>query len=674
MNDWPPDAPQLEAVNPYESPAVPHGDPHSTDDAAQPGDVSPRGSRAAAAAVCGLLCLATFAVFCQTTGYDFVNYDDDSYVYDNGHIKGGLSWDGLKFYAIHYHAYTYHPVSTYSHMFDCQVFGVDKPGGHHATNFLLHGVSASLLFLLLRRMTGRIWPSALVAALFAVHPLHVQSVAWVSERKDVLSGLFFFLTIGGYLRYVRAPSIRRYTVVFLLFALGLLAKPMLVTLPFVLLLLDYWPLRRWQAASSNGRRTGWGLIYEKIPLFLLAIGDSALTIHTQVNAIQPLDYISGRSRIANAATSYVNYLGSFFWPRGLAILYPHPRENFDRFVANRAAVILAVISAGVLLCTFIFRRRAPYLLVGWLWYLGMLVPVIGLLQVGGQSMADRYTYLPLIGPMFALVWAASDAADFLFARCSSVIERAGRLVVALAAAGIIAAFAACAWQQASYWRNSETLWNRDIDMKYANSVAYYNLGLALAAEGLHDKAIAQYENACAITPDDEETLVSFGQSLEAVGRIDEAVKKYRAVQAQHKYELISGCRLAAILLKQGKDRESLLLWRHLLIENPTNVEVRVQVAWLLAASSDASLRNGKLAVEIAQKLAASGDGTDPARFDLLAAADAEAGDSAAAVENAKTALEIASARDDDKLAGEARERLALYQAGKPYHRQGTGGK
>jgi protein O-mannosyl-transferase len=667
--------------SPYLSPRAPLSDPVSAPSIAVP---ALSGSRAVVFAVCGLLGLAVALVYCQTAGYDFVNYDDDQYVYDNSHINGGLTWEGLSFYAVHYHAYTYHPLSTYSHMLDCQLFGV-KAGGHHAVNAALHAIAAALLFLLLRRMTGRLWPSALAAAVFALHPLRVQSVAWISERKDVLSGVFFVLTLLAYVRYVRGrPTRGRYAVVCLLYALGLLAKPMLVTLPMVLLLLDYWPLGRWKgteqgagsgeqgAGSEDPRSLLLHLIVEKIPLFLLSFGAAALTVHTQGNAIQTLDYISWKARIANALVSYANYIGCFFWPRGLAILYPHPRtwtapESLHDFLTDDAvhgAVILLAVSAVV----FFARRKAPYLLVGWLWYLGMLVPVIGLIQVGGQKMADRYTYLPQIGVVIALAWAVTEFSGFLIAQCAAAARACCRAVIAIAAAAILAALAAGAWQETGYWRNSETLWKRDLDMKYANIVAYYNLGLTLAASNLHEQAIEQFENACKITPDDEDSLIAFGQSLEALGRIDSAVAKYGAALNGNRNASIPNDRLARIALKRGKDHDALLYWRHALIDDPDNVSICTQAAWLLAASPEASVRNGKSAVVLAQKVVGLGEGKSAAAFDLLAAAQAEAGRYSDAVESARKGQEMAIAGRDDELARDIRTRLALYEARKPYRR------
>jgi tetratricopeptide (TPR) repeat protein len=429
-------------------------------------------------------------------------------------------------------------------------------------------------------MTGRLWPSALVAALFAIHPLRVQSVAWISERKDVLSGLFFVLAISAYVRYVRAPpAIGRYAVVCLFYVLGLLAKPMLVTLPMVLLLLDYWPLRRWQPRGTSfqpveldagrmptlqgdaGRMptlqgdagkmpTLRQLLVEKIPLLLLAAADSALTVLTQVDAIQSLKAVSWSGRIANALMAYVSYLGCFFWPQGLAILYPRTINGFSAGTDLTMFAILCGLSAGALL----LRRKAPYLLVGWLWSLGMLVPVIGLLQVGGQKMADRYTYLPQIGLAVGLVWAAADLAGFFAARAGSEVRRASRFLLALSAAASLAALAAGAWQQTTYWRDSETLWVRD--MMYPNIIAHYNLGLALAKTDRHREAIEQYQAALAIDPNDQDSHNNLGLSYEALGKLDDAAREFRWILAEIQKAVDADNKLAEELQLQGKSSEA----------------------------------------------------------------------------------------------------------------------
>jgi hypothetical protein len=380
--------------------------------------------------ICVFLATVILAVFGQTTGFGFVNYDDGNYVYENPEVTGGLTLKGIVWAFTHVHSGNWHPLTWISHMLDCQFYGLN-PGDHHLTNILLHTVTAILLFLMLRRMTGFLWRSAFVAAMFAVHPLRVESVAWVSERKDVLSGLFFMLTIIAYVCYARNPwSSYRYGLVTLLFALGLMCKPMLVTLPFVLLLLDYWPLNR---------LTGWPvpkrLIFEKLPLLGLTAMSCIITLIAQKEGVWSSDQVSLTLRFFNVLISYMAYLGKMFWPSGLAVLYPFPINGMPHWEMILAPVLLVSISAGVLF----LRMTRPYLLIGWFWYLVMLLPVIGILQVGMQAMADRYTYLPQIGLYLMLTWAAADL-------CASWRHRGA--VIGCGATSILAALIFCAHTQA----------------------------------------------------------------------------------------------------------------------------------------------------------------------------------------------------------------------------------
>ena len=413
-----------------------------------------RHSRLLVWAVCGFLLVAVAGVFGQTLGYGFVNYDDDEYVYENRHIYPGLTTKGIVWVFTHEHTANWHPLTGMSHMLDCEIYGLNKVWGHHLTSVALHAAAAILLFLVLLRMTGRLWPRAFVAAVFAIHPLRAESVAWISERKDVLSGLFFMLTLWAYAGYVRKPFSRlRYLGVAVFFTLGLMAKPMLVTLPFVLLLLDYWPLGRFQAAgpgtaAGDRRRVAVRLVVEKLPLLVLVIGSCVATLWAQQKAIKAAAGYALINRLSNGLVSYVAYLFQMCWPAGLAPFYPIRSD--DAMVATEAMAALLAI-AGISLATLLWRRRYPYLPVGWFWYLGMLVPVMGVVQVGGQAMADRYTYLPQIGIYLLIAWGACDLT-------SSWAYR--RWVCGAAATVVLAALAVRACQQTSSWRDSLTLWNR----------------------------------------------------------------------------------------------------------------------------------------------------------------------------------------------------------------------
>ena len=383
--------------------------------------------------ICCLLAAAVVVVFGQTVGHGFVNFDDNVYVCNNPHIAHGLTGETVAWSFTAFYASNWHPLTWLSHALDCQLYGTQHPGLHHLTNVVLHAAVAIALFLVLWRMTGELWPSAFAAAVFAVHPLRAESVAWISERKDLLSGLFFVLTLAAYLHYVRHRfSWGRYLLVIAMFALGLLAKPMLVTLPFVLLLLDYWPLGRfatqwspwfprsaWEPAEvdawnpagrshaerGNEKQAVWRLIGEKLPLLLLAGASCVITSLAQSRSIAVAECLPLSWRIANALVGYVAYIGQFFWPASLAAFYPHPENGLP--LGEIAAALLVL--GGLSVTAWLGRRRCPYLLVGWLWYLGMLVPVIGLVQVGDQARADRYTYLPAIGLCIALAWGGSAA-------------------------------------------------------------------------------------------------------------------------------------------------------------------------------------------------------------------------------------------------------------------------
>jgi hypothetical protein len=345
-------------------------------------------SKTAVWIMCVTLALMVWAVFGQTITYGFVNYDDDVYVYENPSISNGLTLDGLAWVVQNSHGSNWHPLTSISHMLDAELYGMDA-GRHHRTNVLLHGLNAILLFLVLRSLTGSFWKSAFVAAVFAIHPLRVESVAWISERKDVLSGLFFILTIGAYAHYAQRPfSKGRYGAVALMLTLGLLSKPMLVTMPFLLFLLDYWPLKRF---GTGDRKTDWmRLVLEKIPLLLIVIAFIGATLWAQKQAITQVDRLPGLWRVGNAFCSCIIYIWQTLIPAKLAAFYPHSGMSLSRWIIGGAIFALTAISLAV----FAGRKRYPYCVTGWLWYLGMLIPVLGIVQVGGQAHADRYTYLP----------------------------------------------------------------------------------------------------------------------------------------------------------------------------------------------------------------------------------------------------------------------------------------
>ena len=427
-----------------------------------------------------LLAAISVAVFAQTIRYEFVNFDDDLYVYNAPDIQAGLTIKGIGLAFISQHARNWHPLTTLSHMLDCQLYGLNA-GGHHATNIILHTIAVLLLFQVLQQMTGAVWKSAIVAALFAVHPLHVESVAWISERKDVLSAVFFLLMLGAYGRYARAPSMTRYLTVVVLFAAGLMSKSMLVSAPIVLLLLDYWPLRRFEQLSlttgkrkiaqcNNQRQIISRLFLEKIPLLILSVTACIITFILQKRAAGAIPPLPLFWRVQNGFASYAIYAWKTLWPTHLAVFYPHPNDTLPIWEVVFAIALLVAITASAI----VFRNQRPYLFTGWFWYLIMLVPVIGIIQVGEQGHADRYTYLPHIGLFLLVVWLAADAVGVLRSRSQFA-------VAAALAIPIVAALAWRAFIQTFYWRNSETLWTHALAVSPDNDVAHNNLGTCVPA-------------------------------------------------------------------------------------------------------------------------------------------------------------------------------------------------
>jgi tetratricopeptide (TPR) repeat protein len=514
--------------------------------------------------ICIFLAAIIWMVFGQTLRFGFVNFDDPKYVYENPAVTGGLSLKGTAWSFTHVHAANWHPLTWISHMWDCQFYG-PNPGGHHFTNILLHTTATILLFLVLRQLTGVLWRSAFVAAMFAIHPLHVESVAWVSERKDVLSGLFFVLTIGAYVRYVRHPwSIHRYLLVALMLALGLMSKPMLVTLPFVLLLLDYWPLARFATHTGQPHRFPFPrqLILEKLPWFALAAASCLTTIFAQHEAIKSFETIPLPLRAGNALISCVAYLRQMFWPADMAVFYPISRGGVEVSNVILSMVVLAGISTGV----FLLRRQRPYLLTGWLWYLGMLVPVIGLMQVGAQARADRYTYLPQIGLYLALTWAVAD----FYARW-----RYRRLVLGSLSSVILVALIFCARAQTAHWRNSESLWTHTLACTSDNLVAHLDLGEALVDQGRVDEAIGQFQQALQIRPGYAETYYNLGNALLQQGRVDEAIGQFQqALQIRPDYA-DADFNLGVALGRKGNMDEAITHFQQALQLKPDDTDARL---------------------------------------------------------------------------------------------------
>jgi len=472
-----------------------------------------------------LLVVATLALYNPVARNNFLGYDDDRYVTDNAQVRAGLHWSTVKWAFTSLDQANWHPVTWLSHALDCQIFQLN-PVGHHYTNVLLHAANALLLFLILQWFTGYTARSLIVAALFAVHPLNVESVAWVAERKNVLCMFFLLLAVAAYGWYVRRPGIRRYLLVALLFALALMAKPMAITLPFGLLLLDYWPLERFAAAREanesgwpRGRLPWWKLGLEKVPLLVLSAGSAIITMIAQRagGAVLTSAARNPLLRFENVVVSYVDYLEKAIWPARLAVMYPYPHHLPLGRVLVSAVILLGVTGAVVR-----YRQRR-YLVFGWFWYLGTMVPMIGLIQVGNQAMADRYAYLPLIGLFVMLVWGAADCASAsgLFASNAGGKYFAGATVFALLLGLLIVTH-----MQLKYWHDDYALWSRALAVTQNNFVAENNFANALIQAGRPDEAITHFRAAAAIEPQDPASELNLGIYAQEHGDMQQAVARY----------------------------------------------------------------------------------------------------------------------------------------------------
>ncbi len=587
----------------------------------------------------------TLAVFGQTIRYDFVNFDDDLYVYNSPAIKAGLTVKGITFAFISQHAGNWHPLTTVSHMLDCQLYGLNA-GWHHATNVFLHIIAVLLLFQVLRKMTDAPWKSAVVAALFAVHPLHVESVAWVSERKDVLSAVFFFLTLGAYVHYAQSRSIMRYLLVTVLFVAGLMAKSMLVTAPVVLILLDYWPLNRIRGQQADVGRHLLELVIEKIPLFVLSAGACVITFVLQKRATGAIPPLPLLWRLENALASYVIYIWKTLWPTRLGVFYPHPNNTLSK------------------------------------------------------GHADRYTYLPSIGLFLAAVWFTADIAKVRGSR--------SRLVVATAVTMVLPVLAWTAFVQTSYWRNSRTLWNHALAVTSDNDVAHNNLGYLCADRGELDEAISHFESAAKIRSGktnphydagsafvqmnladalarkdrSDEAMVHYeeairlqpyyadayynrGNVLFAKGRIDEAIADWEWTLQLQPNDADAHTSLGNAFLRQGSFKDAIAQYEMAVALAPEDPHSRNNLAWTLATSSDDSIRDGAKAVGFAEQAVVLSGVREPQFLRTLGAAYAESGRFTEAIAAARQAAAIANMQGKRGLATSLEKDLVLYRANLP---------
>ena len=516
------------------------------------------------------LLVLVIAAYGRVGHHGFVGHDDGQYVYENPQVRSGLTLRGISWAFTTTYQANWHPLTWLSHMADVQMFGLEA-GWHHRMNVVIHALNAVLLCLVLTGMTGAMWRSAMVAALFAVHPVHVESVAWAAERKDVLSTFFWLLTMGLYAGYVRRPGGWRYLGVTLSFVLGLLSKPMLVTLPFVLLLLDFWPLGRLAsreppvaAAGPMSRERNPRPVLEKVPLLLLAAGSSLVTYLAQASkaAVPSLENLPLADRISNALISYVLYLAKTVWPTSLAVFYPHPSSIGER-IPMWQPLLAAIVLAELTLLALSYGRLRPYLAVGWLWYLGTLVPVIGIVQVGSQAMADRYTYVPLIGIFIAIVWGVAE----LLGRW-----RYRRPVLAALSLAVILVLSLATWLQTAYWRDNASLFARAIAVTRKNWLAWNSLGTYHLEHGDARRAIASYQEALRFDPTYAEAWINRGVAHEAIGQYQQAIACYEAALRLGSVDDIALYNLVLAYSKQGSREKALEAHRRLQAIDPAKAE------------------------------------------------------------------------------------------------------
>jgi len=533
-----------------------------------------------------LLVAATAAGYWNVAGSGFIDsFDDAEYITQNVHIHQGLTWTGIKWAMTTGYAANWHPITWLSHMIDVELFALN-PAGHHIVNLLFHVANSVLLFFVLVRMTSGFWQSAFVAAIFALHPLHVESVAFVAERKDVLSTLFLLSTVWAYVLWTERPTKRRYAAVMVFFTFGLMAKPMLVTLPFILLLLDYWPLRRMfpkRTAKAKARKTSStanliparSLILEKLPLLVLALASSAVTVlvQQQYTAMQSIDVFPISTRIANAVVSYVRYMWKMAWPNDLAFYYPHQGVNLPIWQALVALAILSLITSIVIR----ERHSKPYLPVGWFWFLGTLLPVIGLVQVGGQAMADRYMYVPMVGLLIIIAWGISD----LSARWG---QRRMALTVASSVLAVVLIFFTN--KQAGYWRDSFTLLKHAVDVTENNWLAHNNLGFAFFRQGKVDEAIRHFDEALRINPNYTQAHINMAILYDTRGQIKQAREHYLAAIRLNNNIPEAHCNVGIGFYREGRNDEAITHYLEALRISPDYVEAHVNLATALVSRGD----------------------------------------------------------------------------------------
>lgn len=658
----------------------------------------------------------------------FVNYDDRLYITTNPYLIKGITTDSLIWAFTKPYASNWHPLTWLSHMLDCEIYGLN-PAGHHITSVIIHIITTVLLFRVFFRMTGAIWPSAFVAAVFAVHPLHTESVAWAAERKDVLSGLFWILTMLAYVRYAERPNLKRYALVLAAFILGIMSKPMLVTLPFVLLLLDWWPLERIAGKKSENafKKTSIKrLILEKIPLFALSIVSCVITLISQGSegSFATLLTIPAGYRIGNMFVSYIKYIANAILPTRLAVFYPHSRSNLSIALVCICAFVFVVLS----ILSIYTGRQKKYTAVGWLWFVGTLVPVTGLVQVGAQAMADRYMYIPIVGLSIIAAWGVKD-----------LVKGHSRLRVpaAILALGILAAFTLLTRIQTKYWQNSITLFGRALEVTENNPLAEnnygcalyeagrfdeaiphlkkaiqlmpaytdprinlgkiylaqgksseaveclteamnlnpgsadacYNLAMAFGIEGKYNEAIKIFGRTIQLDPDYPDVYKRMGTAMLAAGRAAEAIEYLNESLLINPYDVIVYSSLSIAYIKTGNYESALQAWARAEALQRKNAYVLNNPAWLIVTEKDVTADDAKNTIEFTERACKMTGYKEVNLIDTLAAAYAAAGRFEDAVTTAQQAIDLANARGQNKLAENIKKRKELYRAGKTFHQQ-----
>ncbi len=572
--------------------------------------------------ICAAITIGTLVAYEPIRHNGFVHHDDNHYIYDNPLVTGGISWQSIGQAFTQPHYYMWHPLTTISHIVDYQLFGLN-PLGHHLVSVAIHIANVILFFWILNKATGAIWASAFVAAVFALHPLQVESVAWAAERKTVLSGLFWLLTMAVYIRYARKPTISRYLWVFLVFGLCIMTKPVVVTLPFMLLLLDYWPLERigGQATKSITKASAGRLIVEKIPLLVLSVILSVVTLAAQrgggvVQTLEkaPLDY-----RVANMFLSYIRYIGKIIWPSRLATFYARPQLS----ILNGLVIICAIVFILLTVLSIDIGRRRKYTAFGWLWFIGTLVPVIGLVQSGTQAMANRYMYMSMPGLLIAAAWIVRD----LIARRPNLRIAAVAICIIILPSLII-----LNRTQVGHWKDDISLFEYNLQAGENNMLTENNYGMILLKKGRTNEAIEHFNNARSINKNYVNAYVNLGIAYNQLGKYDLAIQN----------------------------------WKKALELKPNSAESLNNMAFLLATSDSPSIRDVNKAAELARRACELTGYKEAAILDTMAITYAAAGEFDDAVMRAKQAVELAKATGQDKLAGDIEKRIKLYETGQKY--------